>query len=130
MRPPPDPHRFILKVAPEIGEIADFDFVMLMNKDSTNINHEDWVTIVEAIYSRSDKYRGFVIAHGTDTIHFTASAVAFALGNNLNLPVLFTGAQTNPDIRQGDARVNLVRAFQVCATDLAEVAICSPPDLQ
>jgi L-asparaginase len=126
LKPPPDDEAedFIRKVAPELSEMADFKFVPLMNKDSTNINHEDWKTIAEAIYSRADQYRGFVIAHGTDTMHFTASAVAFALGENLNFPVVFTGAQTNPDVRHGDARVNLVRAFQVCATDLAEVAIC------
>lgn len=124
LKPPRNPKSFIQKVAPELPKIAKFDYVDLMNKDSTNINHEDWVAIAEAIYSRVDKYRGFVIAHGTDTMHFTASAVAFALGKNLNVPVVFTGSQTNPDVRHGDARVNLVRAFQVCATDLAEVAIC------
>jgi L-asparaginase len=124
LKPPQDPEDFIRKVAPELPEIADFDYVALMNKDSTNINHEDWAKIAEAIYSRINQYQGFVIAHGTDTMHFTASAVAFALGENLNCPVVFTGSQTNPDVRHGDARVNLVRAFQVCATDLAEVAIC------
>jgi L-asparaginase/Glu-tRNA(Gln) amidotransferase subunit D len=96
-----------------------------MNKDSTNMNPGDWEDIAEAVYRRRNAgYRGFVIAHGTDTMHFSASAVAFALGKNLNFPVVFTGAQTAPDIPHGDARVSLLRAFKVALTDLAEVVIC------
>jgi len=114
-----------LRVAPDLPKIAKFDFVSLMSKDSTNVNPEDWTQIAEAIYERilNRKYTGFVIAHGTDTMHFTASAVAFALGKNLNVPVVFTGAQTIPAISHGDARINLLRAFEVAKTDLAEVVI-------
>jgi L-asparaginase len=58
-------------------------------------------------------------------MHFSASAVALALGRNLNFPVVFTGAQTIPDIKHGDARVNLLRAFQVAlTTNIAEVVLC------
>jgi L-asparaginase len=124
LRPPENPENF-LDMAPELKDFWDFDFVSLMNKDSTNMNPDDWVKIAEAIYERRDAgYDGFVIAHGTDTMHFSASAVALALGANLNFPVVFTGAQTTPDVPHGDARVNLLRAFKVASTDLAEVVIC------
>lgn len=122
---PPDREEDFLDLAPELGDIADFDFFPIMNKDSTNISHRDWTIISTEIYerARSNKYTGVVVAHGTDTMHFTASAVTFALGANLNFPVVFTGAQTSPEVQHGDARVNLIRAFKVCLTDLAEVAI-------
>jgi L-asparaginase type I len=121
--PPDDPADF-LKVAPELKDIIDFDFVPLMNKDSTNMNPQDWTKIAEAIYNRrNSEYKGFVIAHGTDTMHFSAAAVSFALGSQLDFPVVFTGAQTIPDVPHGDARVNLLRACKVCTTDLAEVVI-------
>jgi len=126
LRPPSDEEAkdFIRRVAPEVDQIAEFEFVRLMNKDSTNMSHEDWKAIAAEIHTRSDgRYHGFVIAHGTDTMHFSASAVAFALGPNLNFPVVFTGSQTIPEIQHGDARVNLVRAFKVAQMDLAEVVI-------
>ena len=123
LRPPDDPKDF-LKLAPELAEIIDYDFVALMNKDSTNMNPSDWTTIARAVYERRNNgYTGFVIAHGTDTMHFSAAAVAFALGPDINFPVVFTGAQAIPDVHHGDARVNLLRACKVCTTDLAEVVI-------
>jgi L-asparaginase len=123
LTPPEDPGDF-LKLAPELKSFACFDFFPLMNKDSTNINHQDWKIIAQRIYDGiQEGYSGFVIAHGTDTMHFSASAVAFALGKNLAVPVVFTGAQTIPEVPHGDARVNLIRAFMVAQTDLAEVVI-------
>jgi L-asparaginase type I len=124
LRPPEDPKSF-LKIAPELSEIAEFEFIDLMNKDSTNMNPGDWTKIAEGVYDRRNSgFSGFVIAHGTDTMHFSASAVAFALGKNLKFPVVFTGAQTAPDVQHGDARINLLRAFKVALMDIAEVVIC------
>ena len=123
LRPPDDPSDF-LRMAPELGKIAEVDFVPLLNKDSTNMHPQDWISISRAVYERRDKgYVGFVIAHGTDTMHFSSSAVAFTLGSNLNFPVVFTGAQTIPSIAHGDARVNLIRAVKATQTDLAEVVV-------
>jgi len=124
LHPPENPEDF-LKLAPELKDLADYDFVSVLNKDSTNIIPEDWTKIAETIYQRrNDGYIGFVVAHGTDTMHFSASAVALALGNNLNFPVVFTGAQTAPDVYHGDARINLLRAFKVAEANIAEVVIC------
>ncbi|GBU22080.1 L-asparaginase [Fibrobacteres bacterium R8-0-B4] len=124
LRPSEDP-KAILKIVPELGETTDFEFVELMNKDSSNITPADWTAIAQNIYSRrNDGFDGFVIVHGTDTMHFSASAVALALGGNLNFPVVFTGAQTPYSIQHGDARTNLLRAFKAAASDIAEVAIC------
>jgi len=124
LSPPEDANSF-LNVAPELKELADFDYVPLMNKDSTNMNQGDWTTISDTIHAiyQERKYDGFVVAHGTDTMHFSASAVALALGANINFPVVFTGAQTAPDVQHGDARINLLRAFKVAASDIAEVVI-------
>jgi L-asparaginase type I len=123
LRPPDDPKDF-LQLAPELIDVTEFDFVPVMNKDSTNINHRDWTIMAQAIGERmTSGYDGFVIAHGTDTMHFSASAVAFALGTNLPCPVVFTGAQTAPAISHGDARVNLLRACEIAKMDLGEVVI-------
>jgi L-asparaginase len=113
-----------LDIAPELRDFVEVDLVGLSNKDSTNITPIDWANIARAIYERrNSNYKGFVVAHGTDTMHFCSSAVAFALGKELNFPVVFTGAQAVPALLGGDARRNLVNACRVALTDLAEVVI-------
>jgi L-asparaginase len=121
--PPKDPSSFF-RIAPEIRELAQIDFLQLLNKDSTDMTPLDWTLMAKEIYRRRKDYHGFVIAHGTDTMHFSASALAFAFGPNLNFPIVFTGAQTTPHVPHGDARINLVRAVRVATEDLYEVAIC------
>jgi L-asparaginase len=126
LTPPTDSDQFLklLKAEGDIRGIADVDFVPLMNKDSTNMVPGDWTIMAKAIHHRlNDGYDGFVVAHGTDTMHFSASALAFAFGKELNVPIVFTGAQTTPDIAYGDAKVNLLRALMVACQDLAEVVI-------
>ena len=126
LRPPRNPKEFLrhLKVEEEVRDIADLDFVDLINKDSTNMVPADWTRMAQAIHARLDQgYRGFVVAHGTDTMHFSSSALAFAFGRNLNLPIVFTGAQTTPEVAHGDARTNLLRAIKVACEDIAEVVV-------
>lgn len=93
-------------------------------RDSINVFPGQWTTIAEYIYERrADGFDGFVVAHGTDTMAYTASAVAFALGAQLRFPVVFTGAQTTPDVAYGDAHVNLYRACEVAKKPIPEVVI-------
>jgi L-asparaginase len=123
LKPPKSADDF-LKMAPELRSFVKVDLVELLHKDSTNITPADWVKIAKAIYERRNAgYRGIIVAHGTDTMHFSSSAVAFALGPRLNFPVVFTGAQTIPSVPGGDARRNLVNACRVALTELAEVVI-------
>lgn len=133
-KPPRDTSSFF-RIAPEIQNYADVELVKIevesvngeknfLNKDSTDINPIDWTLIAKAIFERKDKFHGFVVAHGTDTMHFTASAIAFAFGQNLNFPIVFTGAQTTAFVPHGDARINLIRAVRVAIENYAEVSIC------
>lgn len=93
-------------------------------RDSINVFPDQWIMLAEYIYlRRHDGFDGFVVAHGTDTMAYTASAVAFALGRHLNFPVVFTGAQTTPDVAYGDAHVNLYRACEVAKQKIPEVVI-------
>lgn len=126
LRPTSNPKEFLhyLKAVEEVRQIAEIDLVPLMSKDSTNIVPSDWTKMAKAIYERRDMgYEGFVVAHGTDTMHFSSSALAFAFGSHLNFPIVFTGAQTTPEVAHGDARVNLLRALKVACEDIAEVVV-------
>ena len=60
--------------------------------DSSNMNPTHWRDIAQAIECNYDKYDGFVVLHGTDTMAFTASALSFML-ENLSKPVIITGSQ-------------------------------------
>jgi L-asparaginase len=125
LRPPADPAE-LLEIAPELDQIADVTVVPLLNKDSVNITPADWTAIAAAIHLRlgpEHAFDGFVVTHGTDTMQFTAAALAFALGPDLPLPVVLTGSQTSPASVHGDARSNLVRAVLVATGPIAEVAI-------
>ncbi|SDF00542.1 asparaginase domain-containing protein [Rhodospira trueperi] len=109
---------------PELDDVADIDPLPLMCKDGIHMHPEDWGTIAEAIYARrNDGYSGFVLSHGTDSLAFTASAVAFALGSSLSFPVVFTGSQAPMDVPHGDARPNLIRATHLATQPIPEVCI-------
>ncbi len=124
VRPPEDKEEF-LRNYQHIDEIAEIDFQQLFNVDSVNVSPHEWVHVAAAIYERRHwDYQGFVVAHGTDTMAYTASAVAFALGPNLSFPVVFTGSQTTADVRHGDALLNMLRACQVALQPIPEVVIC------
>ncbi len=106
-----------------IAEVVEFKN-LFPPRDSINVFPDQWTTIARYIYSRRrDGFDGFVVAHGTDTMAYSASAVAFALGPQLRFPVVFTGAQTTPDVAYGDAHVNLYRACEVAKQDIPEVVI-------
>ncbi|WP_299154307.1 asparaginase domain-containing protein, partial [uncultured Tateyamaria sp.] len=94
--------------------------------DGANITPKDWVSIAKMIYDhRAEGIAGAVIAMGTDTLAYAASAVAFALGDRLRFPVVFTGSQAPNNKPYADAKVNLLRAALVAreGEKLPEVVI-------
>ncbi len=60
--------------------------------DSSSMGPESWMKIVRIIADNYQKYDGFVVLHGTDTMSYTASALSFML-ENLGKPVILTGSQ-------------------------------------
>jgi L-asparaginase len=91
--------------------------------DSANVGPSEWTDITRTILARQGDYDGVVVSHGTDTLAFSASAVAFALGKDLSFPVVFTGSQTTSDVLHGDAVSNILRALLVATQDLPEVVV-------
>lgn len=112
----------ILRDFPELQKIAQLDFKMVINKDSSNMTPANWTEIAKKVHSLYDKYDGFVIAHGTDTMAYTASALSFAL-QNLSKPVIFTGSLIPLTEIGSDGRNNLIYACLTATLDIAEVCI-------
>jgi L-asparaginase len=80
--------------------------------DSTNVKPEDWISIATLIAENYDRYNGFVVLHGTDTMAYTASALSFML-QDLDKPVVFTGAQLPLDSVRTDAREHLISSISI-----------------
>lgn len=55
---------------------------------------QDWINIALQIKECYEKYHGFVILHGTDTMAYLASALSFMF-ENLGKSVIFTGSQAS-----------------------------------
>lgn len=81
--------------------------------DSTNMKPKYWQLMAEVIEQNYEKYDGFVILHGTDTMAYTASALSFMLVN-LNKPVIITGSQLPIAGRpRNDGEQNLMTAIMI-----------------
>lgn len=112
----------IIRDFPEIQKYIQLDFKMVVNIDSSNMNPSHWTEIAKKIYQHYDKYDGFVVAQGTDTMAYSASALSFAL-QNLSKPIVFTGSLIPLNELASDGRNNLIYACLTAALDIAEVCI-------
>jgi L-asparaginase/Glu-tRNA(Gln) amidotransferase subunit D len=83
----------LFKEHTSIHEMADLDFKLVANVDSTNMKSKYWISVVQYIADEQDNYDGILITHGTDTMAHTAAALRFLLGDNLRIPVVLTGSQ-------------------------------------
>ena len=115
-------HSEWLNQVPEIARLAEIDVEIPFNMDSSNVSIAEWETLVDIVGRKMDRYDGFVIIHGTDTMAYTASALSFSL-LNLRKPVILTGAQRPLARLRSDARGNLIDAIQVATMDIPEVAV-------
>ena len=108
----------LLSFVPELAKLCEIDAVQLFSLDSTNVGPEQWQQLVHAIRQNYDAYDGFVIAHGTDTMAYTAAALSYMIQNSAK-PVVLTGSQKSIYNRDTDARNNLYRAFLYASSDFA-----------
>jgi glutamyl-tRNA(Gln) amidotransferase subunit D len=96
---------------PELASHASIDPEVLLSEYSENLKPEHWTKIADKVAEKvkSGKYRGIVVSHGTDTMHYTAAALSFAL-QGLPIPVVLVGAQRSSDRPSSDAALNLLAA--------------------
>ncbi|MDP3462142.1 MAG: type I asparaginase [Bacteroidales bacterium] len=82
--------------------------------DSSNMKPSFWIKLALLIEEHYERYDGFVVLHGSDTMAYTASAVSFML-ENLNKPVVFTGSQLPMGVIRTDGRENFLAAIEIAA---------------
>ena len=97
---------------PELSEIANIDTEVLFSEYSENITPDHWLKIAKRLdeFSKSD-YAGIIIAHGTDTMHYTSSFLSFAL-SGYPIPIALVGSQRSSDRASSDAALNLIGAVR------------------
>lgn len=106
----------LLENVPKI-KMLDYDienYQFKMPLDSSTMTPEHWSDIAGVIERNYDKYDGFVVLHGTDTMAYTASALSFML-ENLDKPVVITGSQLPIGEVRTDGEENLITSLQVAA---------------
>ena len=114
----------ILEFAPEIMSIANIEAEVLFSIFSENMTPELWSRIAEEVAKKIwEGFDGVVVPHGTDTMSYTAAALAFAL-RNLPVPVVLVGSQRSSDRPSSDAAMNLYSAVLVAGkAPFAEVTV-------
>ena len=82
--------------------------------DSSDMSPRLWSQLVRIISDNYERYDGFVILHGTDTMSYTASALSFML-ENLTKPVILTGSQLPINQLRTDGRENLITSIEIAS---------------
>lgn len=106
----------ILRCVPALGSLCRIDAVQPMNIDSTNMSPDCWLALTGCLRAHYDQYDGFVIAHGTDTMAYTACALSYLVQQS-GKPIVLTGAQKSIYVQDTDARRNLYDAFVAAQDD-------------
>ena len=104
---------------PEIKDCgSDVQHISLENPiDSSNMNIKYWRELSSCIYNNYDRYDGFVILHGSDTMAYTASIISFMF-ENVNKAIILTGSQLPIGIKRSDAKENLITSIEIASSGI------------
>ena len=116
---------------PDTGELRPFEFEHLRARipeidalevaleyepmapiDSSDMSIERWGELARLLFHRRDRYDGFVVLHGTDTMAYTASALSFMLPN-FGKPIVLTGSQLPIGVVRTDGKENLLTSIEI-----------------
>ena len=106
----------LLSYIPAVKDVCEVQTIQVCNLDSTNVAPEHWKLMVKAVEENYNDYDGFVIAHGTDTLGYTAAALSYMIQNS-SKPIVITGAQKPIEMDVTDAKTNLLDSFIYAADD-------------
>jgi L-asparaginase len=114
----------LVRQVPTLASIAEIETLPLFQLDSADMQPSHWATLAGVVHGAlsRDDLEGVVVIHGTDTMAYTASALAFMLGA-LPHPVVLTGAQRPLSDVRTDARSNLVDAVLAATLPVPEVTV-------
>ncbi len=111
----------LLEFIPAMARICKVVVDNPMSIVSTDMNAEERLQLAEIIWQNYDRFDGFVVTQGTDTLSYTA-AFLYQVLKNLNKPVIITGSQMPMGTPGSDAERNLLDSFRVIAAGYVGVA--------
>ena len=101
----------LVRAVPDLDAHADIEVRDVLETPSFDIGLEGMATIARAaIDAANESADGVVVTHGTDTME--ESAYYLDLVCDLDIPVMFTGAQRRPDEVSPDGPANLLTAVR------------------
>ena len=109
----------LISYIPEVEKICEITAVQPFNLDSSNVVPENWSMLVKVIREHYDAFDGFIIAHGTDTMAYTAAALSYMIQNSPK-PIVITGAQRPINLDITDAKTNLSDSFYYACDDASQ----------
>lgn len=112
----------LLSHVPDAAEFCHIDTVQPLNLDSTNIAPTHWLLLARTLEEAYERYDGFVICHGTDTLAYTAAALSY-LVQHTRKPIVLTGAQRSIDEDSTDAKTNLLDSLRFACSGESGVCI-------
>ncbi len=108
--------REVAECVPLIDTLCELDFVQPMNIDSTNMRPRDWRRIAQVVAEAYDRYDGFVVLHGTDTMAYTAAALSYLIQRS-EKPIVLTGSQQPMASPFTDAKLNIYHSVLYACDD-------------
>lgn len=109
----------LLAYIPTLKQICEVDTLQLLNLDSSNMEPRHWIMMEECIKEHYNDYDGFVVAHGTDTMAYTAAGLSYMIQNSKK-PIVITGSQKPIDMDITDAKTNLLDSFTYASDDKSQ----------
>ena len=109
----------LLSYIPTLKQICEVDTLQLLNLDSSNMEPRHWIMMEECIKEHYNDYDGFVVAHGTDTMAYTAAGLSYMIQNSKK-PIVITGSQKPIDMDITDAKTNLLDSFTYASDDKSQ----------
>ncbi|MBO4365444.1 MAG: asparaginase [Eggerthellaceae bacterium] len=106
----------LLGYVPEAAGLCQLGTQDLFDLDSTNVEPKHWLAIAHAIADAYDRYDGFLVTHGTDTMAYTAAGLSYLVQGSPK-PIVLTGAQLPISNALTDAKRNLYDSLLYLADD-------------
>ncbi|GAB3683702.1 Glu-tRNA(Gln) amidotransferase subunit GatD [Salinarchaeum chitinilyticum] len=113
----------VLRAVPDLAGRANYRGRVVANILSENMTPDVWQELARAVHEEIEAGAdGVVVMHGTDTMQYSAAALAFML--DTPVPIVFTGSQRSADRPSSDNVMNAVCAVEAAKSDCAEVLVC------
>lgn len=111
------------EILEEVPELNKFNYniktiIFSPALDSSNMNPAVWIKIARTVERNYNRFDGFVILHGTDTMAYTASALSYMF-ENLDKPIILTGSQLPIGTLRTDGKENLITSVEIAAAHIS-----------